>query len=819
MADTIIGGTGGLAKLPGEKLAALKASVRAGEYNLFVGAGISLDASNAKGPLPSGGTLKDVLCKLTGARSSSSLQRVFGGLTPQQVKEHVTDRFARCEPGPTAAMFPSFVWRRVFTLNIDDVLEAAYRRPGNLQNFKPYHFKDAFEEMRTLEAVPIIHLHGWAEQPDKGYVFARSEYARVMAEANAWMTVLADLMPVEPFIIGGTALDEIDLAFYLARRNATSSREDRGPSFFVEPFPDAQTPGECERSGLTLYQGTMLQFLNELAALVPDREAPSNLVAEGARDLFPEGAPKSVVLSFASDFDLVPTSVAPSGQGLKFSYGNPPEWPDLASNWDVGRSLGSRVRSMAEAMVSGNLTERLIVVLDETGTGKTSMLRRVGFDLAAAGHVVLECSALSRLDAQSTAEALDLIDEPLIVLVDNFAEQASSISNVLAAIARTDVVFICAERNYRRRHIQRSLGDTPHRVVDGLDLTHAEASQLVQSYVKRGMTASQQAVRFPAKFATDLVNEPIAVACCHILNDMRPLDAIVQSTYNAASQIERDRYLIAALAQFCFGGGVRYEILAAKTGQAGWGDQFTIAHPLPLDFYDPGRRNFVIPLNTTLALRTLERAPIEDVARAFERLALGVAARVNREAIRKRAPEARLAGRLFDYEEVIRRFLRDGAGDFYARVQSAWQWNSRYWEQVALYHLARFRNERDPLLLQQAVQHARHAVAIEAHPFPLTTLGKVLLAQLGQPGMSNSAVFEEAERALTRAIELEHARGRASVHAYATLFKGVLDYIQLGEALDDDQYRTIQDLTAASRRHFPRDKELRELADELSSVV
>jgi len=734
LADLIVAGTGGLAKLEGTKLAALKGSVRAGEYNLFLGAGISLDAANAKGPLVSGGTLKDSLCKLTGARASSSLQRVFSGLTPHQVKEHITERFARCEPGPTALKFPSYLWRRIFTLNIDDVLEAAYKRPGNLQNVRSYHFRDAFEELRTLETVPIIHLHGWTDQPERGYVFARSEYARVMAEANAWMTILADLMPVEPFIIGGTALDEIDLEFYLARRSANSPREDRGPSFFVEPHPDIQTPQECTRYELILYHGTMLQFLDELAELVPERQGPFNLVAGETKSLFPDAVAKNVVLSFANDFDRVPSGVAPNGQALKFSYGNPPDWADLAGHWDVGRGLGSRVRSMIEAMITDNLAERLVVILEETGSGKTTVLRRVGFDLASSGKVVLECSALSRVDPQSTAEALDLIDDPLIILVDNFAEQASSIANVLVTIERNDVVFVGAERSYRKKHIIRSLGDIPHRIVDGLDLVQPEASQLVQAYVNRGMAASQQAVKFPAKFAANLVGEPIAVACCHILNDMRPLDAIVNSTYQVALQAGRDRYLIAALAQFCFSGGVRYEVLASKTQREGWAEQFTSDHPLPLDYFDPGRRNFIVPLNATLAVRTLERAPKEDIARAFERLAFGIAARVNRETIRKRAPEARLAGRLFDYEDVIRRFLREQAGSFYSRVRPVWQWNSRYWEQVALYYLARYRSERDELLLQQSVQHARHAVAVEPHPFPLTTLGKVLLAQLGQPG-------------------------------------------------------------------------------------
>lgn len=815
----IVGGANNLSGLVPIMRDSLIASIRRGDYNLFLGAGISLDSHNLQGPLINGPDFKNQLCQITGARSSSSLQRVFSSLSIDQIKEHVTDRFSVCEPGRTVERLPSFVWRRLFTLNVDDVIENVYLKPGNKQVVKPYHFKDAFEELRALDVLPVIHLHGWVAQPHRGYVFARSEYARVMAEQNAWMTVLADIMPVEPFIVSGTTLDEIDLEYYLARRSSSSPREDRGPSFFVEPYPDNQTENECERYGLLLYEGTFRQFLDEVNALVPDRDDPFKLLTGNTIDLFSEGVPQSVAMAFAADFDRVPAHAAPGGTAVKFSYGNPPDWIDLASNWDIGRAISVRVRTMAEAMLAGNLPENAVILLEETGSGKSTVLKRVAYDLSTSGVNVVECSALSSLDPQQTAEAIDYIDGPLAVIVDNLAEQASAIGNIAATVEKSDVVFVCAERDYRQRHILRSLGDVPHRIVSGLRLTQAESSQLVTSYVRRGFTASQQAIRFPDRFATRLVGDPIAVACCHILNDMRPIDRIVESTYTAATIMERERFLVAALAQFCFGGGVRYEVLAASSGRTGWTEQFQSAHPLPLDYYDRPRNNFVVATNATLAVRTLERAPLHDVSKAFRSLAMGIAPRVNRDAIRRRTPEARLAGRLFDYDDIIRRFLKDGAADFYAAVQTAWQWNSRYWEQVALFNLALFRSKRDNMYLQQAVRHARHAVAIEYHAFPLTTLGKVLFAQLGQEGLSITATYSEAYGSLISAISLEHAKGRASVQAYVTLFRGTIDFLNLEGELDDRQDPKIREMISASAKYFPRDMELRELSDELSRIL
>ncbi len=480
--------------------------------------------------------------------------------------------------------------------------------------------------------------------------------------------------------------------------------------------------------------------------------------------------------------------------------------------------LSARVRSVIEAMLASKLPERVVLVSDLAGTGKSTVLRRVAFDLARAGVVVLNCSALSRIDARATAEAIDLIDPPLVIVVDDFADQVSSIAALINTMEKKDVIFVGAERSYRLRHIVQSLGIISHRKLEGGELTLAEAEQLIGVYLKHGFVGSAEAAKSPKTFAMRIVKEPIAAACCHILNDMRPLDGIVESTFQAAAPIDRNRFLISALAQFCFAGGVRFAVLAAAVGRDGWDAQFLMEHPLPLTYSDRAE-DFIVPLNATLAERTLLRAPADDVDRAFEKLARGIAPRVNRDAIRNRAPEARLARRLFDYEDVIKRFLGARAGAFYAKVQPMWQWNSRYWEQVALFYLSRFRSEGDASLLQQALQHSRHAVAIELHPFTLTTLGKVLFAQMNAPGISRVDVFGEALSVLDQAIEIETARGRTSLHAYVTLFRGSLEYVRNGGNTTSDQIGVLKALMDKASRFFSHDRELSDLTNQLAQEL
>ena len=227
----------------------------------------------------------------------------------------------------------------------------------------------------------------------------------------------------------------------------------------------------------------------------------------------------------------------------------------------------------------------------------------------------------------------------------------------------------------------------------------------------------------------------------------------------------------------------------------------------------------MVPLNTTLSQRTLDNVANNSLNWAFRRLAIATATRVNREAIRVRTPEARLAGRLFDYDDVLSRFLNAfDAGEFYESCHSAWRWNSRFWEQYALYYLSRYRVENDPDLLDRAIQHARHAITIESHAFSLTTLANILLAQMPispTPGI----VYTEAFQLLDQAIELESSRGWPGAQAYLVLFKGSVDLIRLGGTPTSKEVVSIRYRMDVALDRFSRDVEMQTTISDLRSEI
>jgi len=339
-------------------LAKVKETLFAGRYNLLLGAGCTLDSRDQHGnPLMGGEKLRLHLCKLKGVKESTPLSKVSQLLSDAERKQQLTDRYLGCKAGPTVCRLPRFVWKHAFTFNIDDALEVAYQATAQRkQSIVPINFDSLYETFSSRYELPAIHLHGFARQPEKGYVFSLAQYANVTRGLNPWMHVLSELLGSESFIIAGTSLAEPDLEFYLSGRTPTSPRSDRGPSILVEPNPDAITEDDCKRHGLLLVKATLLEFLEWLEAQLGPAPSLEQLTLPAFDQLFARPPDKLRQIGFFSSFQLVkevePLSKAEAAIS-SFFYGRPPTWKDLASSSDIALDNELRIENKIRAFLDG----------------------------------------------------------------------------------------------------------------------------------------------------------------------------------------------------------------------------------------------------------------------------------------------------------------------------------------------------------------------------------------------------------------------------------------------------------------------------------
>ncbi len=178
--------------LPDDVLIAFKQTLILGGYNLLFGSGISTDSTNLQGQhLRTAEKLREDLCAQKTAKSSTSLSRVYGLLSEQEKNTQITQHYSCQTPGSSVFPLSNFLWNRIFTFNVDDVVERVYEEhQGAKQVIKPINFNASFETVKDRSTLLSIHLHGYVREANSGFVFSYPEYAQVMKAMNPWMHTL-----------------------------------------------------------------------------------------------------------------------------------------------------------------------------------------------------------------------------------------------------------------------------------------------------------------------------------------------------------------------------------------------------------------------------------------------------------------------------------------------------------------------------------------------------------------------------------------------------------------------------------------------------
>jgi len=459
------------------------------------------------------------------------------------------------------------------------------------------------------------------------------------------------------------------------------------------------TRSDCDRYGLVLVPATFGEFMEWLREKFPSPPTVADLLVPDIAGLFSEGLSPAQILRFFSDFELVAAADQPlPSSPSPFLYGREPEWKDLHQHFDIERRDNATVKNLVDHSSAPNSQTRLVLLSDEAGTGKTTIVKRLAHDFARSGRPVLTIRTLSRIDSENAIACLSRSTVQILLVADDLADHAEQVIELLEASSIAALlVVVGAERSYRQEYLDVVLGGTPRSSLQLSPLTLNECQQLLERYRQFGLVGDTFATKQPRDFARRLQGQPIAIAACQILNDFRPLEAIVESLWEAADADDRLPYLCIALAQHCYSAGLRYSILQAIMGPQKPLGRLMAQVPLRLAV-NAVQDEFVIAISGIIAERILRRATRRDggmLLAAFVGLALSLAPHVNRKAVMRRSPEARLAGRLFDSDKIVRPLLGAAAEDFYVSVQKQWEWNSRYWEQRALLQ-AEFRLEQSP---------------------------------------------------------------------------------------------------------------------------
>ncbi len=215
---------------------------------LFTGAGFSSGARDLDGdPLPDSARMVRELWPLVfGAEDpdDSSLPDLYDAAllrAPEQLGAYVARRLRVGDhelPRHYATWF-SAPWRRIYTLNVDDLERAVARQfalPRRLHSLSAIAPDGGATERADRDALEVVHLNGLAGAAPDGLTFSTMQYASRLCNRDREYERLVSDLERAPFVFAGTTLDEVVLWQHLElRRRAAGAPPPRPPSFLISP--------------------------------------------------------------------------------------------------------------------------------------------------------------------------------------------------------------------------------------------------------------------------------------------------------------------------------------------------------------------------------------------------------------------------------------------------------------------------------------------------------------------------------------------------------------------------------------------------------
>lgn len=222
----------------------LQALIASGDAMLFTGAGFSADARDLDGEsLPDSARMIEELWPLVfgdAPPDNSSLPDLYDVAllrAPDRLRSYV-ERRLRIGDTPLPAHFARWFgapWKRIYTLNIDDLEVAVQRQFALPRRLRSVSAIAPDRAVRVESAIDVVHLNGMAGDDPTELTFSTLQYASRLCGRDREYTRLAEDLERSPFVFAGTTLDEVILWQHLElqRRRRNGNGPTRPPAYLI----------------------------------------------------------------------------------------------------------------------------------------------------------------------------------------------------------------------------------------------------------------------------------------------------------------------------------------------------------------------------------------------------------------------------------------------------------------------------------------------------------------------------------------------------------------------------------------------------------
>ncbi|MBL7934440.1 MAG: SIR2 family protein, partial [Bacteroidia bacterium] len=386
-------------------------------------------------------------------------------------------------------------WFKIYTLNIDDIVEKVYRR--NSKGIQEVIFpKDEYKERdQSLNKTNVVYLHGKLPCDPNDIVFSTKQYAKAQLSHQPLYGQFVYDYATKPTIFVGTDLNEQIFERYIeAREGKDGYAELRPKSFLISPSI-SPVKADILRNHYNVHhiEGTTETFLNWLNGISVELPSKESVL----KDTFPNllsvmefaslaNISHRTISEFANSFNRVPTDFKISEVRSGYLSGASPTWNDIYKDIDIPRTITKEIYEHINGIFDNTSKIdkiNVINILGTAGSGKSTIIKRLGLQLSQNGRTVFITYSdfMPRIDY--IIDVLSEINERVVLIFDNAKNVYSQIKNLITEIAKLEKapVIVLTIRNNQYDKLNYFLDPEIINKTDFLipDLDDVEISDLI----------------------------------------------------------------------------------------------------------------------------------------------------------------------------------------------------------------------------------------------------------------------------------------------------------------------------------------------------
>jgi Mrp family chromosome partitioning ATPase len=791
--------------------ARLADQVARGEVILVTGAGFSQAARGATAQaIPGVEQLKRILweCAFAGDPydETSSLEELYecavmqAGNQTQEALEAALRVDASSLPDIYATWL-AMPWYRIYTLNVDDLVEVAARKfqlPREIVTVSALT-DDLSEDGKLV----CVHLNGrLADYPTM--TFSGRQFGERTASPDLWYQQFVRDYAAHPVLFVGTTLDESPLWHHLAMRGRRRAerRELRPGSYLVSP--SLSIPRSTILSGYNVDHIAMAQeeFASSVLATL-DEEAQEGLRVLEARARGARGAEALL--------DVGELRRDTSGDPREFLLGREPAWCDLTED-------GYAVERRFETRLAGDIAAsgaRVAVLTGTAGSGKSTTLMRMALEHHAAGRSVRWLNpdaalTLGRLRRAVRVEGAD------VLIIDDADDYGKSTGPLLAQLAsENDSMLILAAirgTRYRSLEIETHLRSTKHFQLTIPNLEDADIECLIDALtaanrlgVLAGKSRAEQIAAFKRR-----ANRQLLVAMIETTTNER-FDVKIQRECNEIGPDAGAVYAVIALATHFRRYVTVQEVLSAVDGRK--------LEALNL-VRDLANQHLILQANgnelrlrhRVIADKVIEHYSAERVlADPVRGLLFALASSVT-DAESRKSRKWRLVMRLFNHDWLISELREVSAiRRTYDEVESVMKWDAHYWLQRGSFEVEKGEIEKARTFLETA-----RSLTPKDHK--VQTEWAYMMLKRATRRANDSGALDQADEAFAALEDAIEERGSTDPYPFHVIGSQGLAWVRQAPLARDEKLKLLgrlRVLVDSGVKLHPNDDQLRQLAKDL----